>query len=160
MKRIIKQIVDHNVKPTDLKKRLYHIYYKNKTTSLLLPRSPRQERKKLRSKSPSRASATRAADGRLVLDMDGQTARWAELFMVDSPIGQLHTLDYGQESSTVGSNTQLMSNDHQNINDTYRANLYQTFHKIANPLEGSAAREGREARLSIEALNRGRGKDT
>lgn len=39
-----------------------------------------------------------------------------------------------RESSTVGSNTQLMNNEHQNINDTYRANLYQTFHKIANPL--------------------------
>ncbi|MPC29093.1 Cadherin-23 [Portunus trituberculatus] len=38
------------------------------------------------------------------------------------------------ESSTVGSNTQLMNNEHPNINDTYRANLYQTFHKIANPL--------------------------
>ncbi|XP_045137140.1 cadherin-23-like [Portunus trituberculatus] len=39
-----------------------------------------------------------------------------------------------RESSTVGSNTQLMNNEHPNINDTYRANLYQTFHKIANPL--------------------------
>ncbi|XP_069185641.1 cadherin-23 isoform X4 [Procambarus clarkii] len=39
-----------------------------------------------------------------------------------------------RESSTVGSNTQLMNHEHQNINDTYRANLYQTFHKIANPL--------------------------
>ncbi|XP_071547485.1 cadherin-23 isoform X3 [Panulirus ornatus] len=39
-----------------------------------------------------------------------------------------------RESSTVGSNTQLMNHEQQNINDTYRANLYQTFHKIANPL--------------------------
>ncbi|XP_050735758.1 cadherin-23-like isoform X6 [Eriocheir sinensis] len=39
-----------------------------------------------------------------------------------------------RESSTVGSNTQLMGHEQQNINDTYRANLYQTFHKIANPL--------------------------
>ncbi|KAG0723665.1 Dipeptidase 3 [Chionoecetes opilio] len=51
--------------------------------------------KKLRSKSPSRASAIRAADGRLVSDMDGQMARWAEyfeqLFTVDPPTEQLHT---------------------------------------------------------------------
>ncbi|KAG0721629.1 hypothetical protein GWK47_046104 [Chionoecetes opilio] len=51
--------------------------------------------KKLRSKSSSRASAIRAADGRLVSDMDGQMARWAEyfgqLFTVDPPIEQLHT---------------------------------------------------------------------
>ncbi|KAG0721937.1 hypothetical protein GWK47_045438 [Chionoecetes opilio] len=51
--------------------------------------------KKLRSKSPSRASAIRTADGRLVSDMDGQMARWAEyfgqLFMVDPPTEQLHT---------------------------------------------------------------------
>ncbi|KAG0714390.1 hypothetical protein GWK47_014255 [Chionoecetes opilio] len=51
--------------------------------------------KKLRSKSPCRASAIRAADGRLVSNMDGQMARWAEyfgqLFTVDPPIGQLHT---------------------------------------------------------------------
>ncbi|KAK4293967.1 hypothetical protein Pmani_033375 [Petrolisthes manimaculis] len=39
-----------------------------------------------------------------------------------------------RESSTVGSNTQLMNHEQQNINETYRANLYQTFHKIANPL--------------------------
>ncbi|KAG0724898.1 Transposon TX1 uncharacterized protein [Chionoecetes opilio] len=51
--------------------------------------------KKLRSKSPSRASAIRTADGRLVSDMDGQMARWAEyfgqLFTVDPPSEQLHT---------------------------------------------------------------------
>ncbi|KAG0712996.1 TBC1 domain family member 16 [Chionoecetes opilio] len=51
--------------------------------------------KKLRSKSPSRASAIRTADGRLVSDMDGQMARWAEyfgqLFTVDPPTEQLHT---------------------------------------------------------------------
>ncbi|KAG0720330.1 putative uncharacterized transposon-derived protein F52C9.6 [Chionoecetes opilio] len=51
--------------------------------------------KKLRSKSPSRASAIRAADGRLVLDMDGQMARWVQyfgqLFTVDPPTEQLHT---------------------------------------------------------------------
>ncbi|KAG0720355.1 Protein lin-10 [Chionoecetes opilio] len=51
--------------------------------------------KKLRSKSPSRASAIRAADGRLESDMDGQMARWAEyfgqLFTVDPPTEQLHT---------------------------------------------------------------------
>ncbi|KAG0728658.1 hypothetical protein GWK47_003676 [Chionoecetes opilio] len=51
--------------------------------------------KKLRSKSLSRASAIRAADERLVSDMDGQMARWAEyfgqLFTVDPPIEQLHT---------------------------------------------------------------------
>ncbi|KAG0730600.1 hypothetical protein GWK47_003240 [Chionoecetes opilio] len=51
--------------------------------------------KKLRSKSPSRASAIRAADGRLVSDIDGQMARWAEyfgqLFTVDPPTEQLHT---------------------------------------------------------------------
>ncbi|KAG0720830.1 Organic cation transporter protein [Chionoecetes opilio] len=51
--------------------------------------------KKLRSKTQSRASTIRAADGRLVLDMDGQMARWAEyfgqLFTVDPPIEQLHT---------------------------------------------------------------------
>ncbi|KAG0700930.1 Alkylglycerol monooxygenase [Chionoecetes opilio] len=34
--------------------------------------------KKLRSKSPSRASAIQTADGRLVSDMEGQMARWAE----------------------------------------------------------------------------------
>ncbi|KAG0711917.1 Peroxisomal N(1)-acetyl-spermine/spermidine oxidase [Chionoecetes opilio] len=42
--------------------------------------------KKLRSKTPFRASAIRAADGRLVSDMDGQMARWAEYF------GQLFTV--------------------------------------------------------------------
>ncbi|KAG0710766.1 hypothetical protein GWK47_022143 [Chionoecetes opilio] len=51
--------------------------------------------KKLRSKSPSRASAIRTADGRLVSDMDGQMAHWAEyfgqLFTVDPPTEQLHT---------------------------------------------------------------------
>ncbi|KAG0713853.1 hypothetical protein GWK47_015271 [Chionoecetes opilio] len=51
--------------------------------------------KKLRSKSSSRASAIRTADGRLVSDMDGQMARWAEyfgqLFTVDPPTEQLHT---------------------------------------------------------------------
>ncbi|KAG0717717.1 Craniofacial development protein 2 [Chionoecetes opilio] len=51
--------------------------------------------KKLRSKSPSRASAIRTADGRLVSDMDGQMARWAEYFgqlvTVDPPTEQLHT---------------------------------------------------------------------
>ncbi|KAG0713027.1 Transposon TX1 uncharacterized protein [Chionoecetes opilio] len=51
--------------------------------------------KKLRSKSPSRASAIRTADGHLVSDMDGQMARWAEyfgqLFTVDPPTEQLHT---------------------------------------------------------------------
>ncbi|KAG0730189.1 Transposon TX1 uncharacterized protein [Chionoecetes opilio] len=51
--------------------------------------------KKFRSKSPSRASAIRTADGRLVSDMDGQMARWAEyfgqLFTVDPPTEQLHT---------------------------------------------------------------------
>ncbi|KAG0717135.1 Craniofacial development protein 2 [Chionoecetes opilio] len=51
--------------------------------------------KKLRSKSPSRASAIRTADGRLVSDMDGQKVRWAEyfgqLFTVDPPNEQLHT---------------------------------------------------------------------
>ncbi|KAG0730078.1 Cysteine protease ATG4D [Chionoecetes opilio] len=51
--------------------------------------------KKLRLKSLSRACAIRAADGHLVLDMDGQMARWAEhfgqLFTVDPPTGQLHT---------------------------------------------------------------------
>ncbi|KAG0722413.1 hypothetical protein GWK47_006041 [Chionoecetes opilio] len=51
--------------------------------------------KKLRSKSPSRASAIQTADGRLVSDMDGQMARWAEyfgqLFTVDPPTEQLHT---------------------------------------------------------------------
>ncbi|KAG0718569.1 Sphingomyelin phosphodiesterase 3 [Chionoecetes opilio] len=51
--------------------------------------------KKLRSKSPSRASAIRTADGRLVSDMDGQMASWAEyfgqLFTVDPPTEQLHT---------------------------------------------------------------------
>ncbi|KAG0725935.1 Retinol-binding protein pinta [Chionoecetes opilio] len=51
--------------------------------------------KKLRFKSRSRASAIRAADGRLVSDMHGQMARWAEyfgqLFTVDPPIEQLHT---------------------------------------------------------------------
>ncbi|KAG0715480.1 Craniofacial development protein 2 [Chionoecetes opilio] len=51
--------------------------------------------KKLRSKSPSRASAIRTADGRLVSDMVGQMARWAEyfgqLFTVDPPTEQLHT---------------------------------------------------------------------
>ncbi|XP_063590983.1 cadherin-23-like [Penaeus indicus] len=39
-----------------------------------------------------------------------------------------------RESSTVGSNAQLTNHEHHNINDTYRANLYQTFHKIGNPL--------------------------
>ncbi|KAG0725029.1 hypothetical protein GWK47_039408 [Chionoecetes opilio] len=39
-----------------------------------------QALKKLRSKSPSRASAIRAADGLLVSDMDGQMSRWAEYF--------------------------------------------------------------------------------
>ncbi|KAG0711256.1 hypothetical protein GWK47_021004 [Chionoecetes opilio] len=34
-----------------------------------------------RSKSPSRASAIRTADGRLVSDMDGQMARWAECML-------------------------------------------------------------------------------
>ncbi|KAG0721945.1 hypothetical protein GWK47_045409 [Chionoecetes opilio] len=52
--------------------------------------------KKLRSKSPSRASAIRAADGLLVSDMDGQMFRWVEyfgqLFTVDPPIEQLHTI--------------------------------------------------------------------
>ncbi|KAG0722305.1 hypothetical protein GWK47_044706 [Chionoecetes opilio] len=51
--------------------------------------------KKLRSKSPSRASAIRTADGRLVSDMDWQDGRWAEyfgqLFTVDPPTEQLHT---------------------------------------------------------------------
>ncbi|KAG0718622.1 Importin subunit alpha-1 [Chionoecetes opilio] len=51
--------------------------------------------KKLRSKSPSRASAIRTADGCLVSDMDGQMACWAEyfgqLFTVDPPTEQLHT---------------------------------------------------------------------
>ncbi|KAG0730476.1 Transposon TX1 uncharacterized protein [Chionoecetes opilio] len=51
--------------------------------------------KNLRSKSPSRASAIRTADGRLMSDMDGQMARWAEyfgqLFTVDPPTEQLHT---------------------------------------------------------------------
>ncbi|KAG0713949.1 hypothetical protein GWK47_015061 [Chionoecetes opilio] len=51
--------------------------------------------KKLRSKSPSWASAIRTADGRLVSDMDGQMARWAEyfgqLFTVDPPTEKLHT---------------------------------------------------------------------
>lgn len=41
---------------------------------------------------------------------------------------------YCRESSTVGSNTQLMNHEQQNINETYRANLYQAFHKIANSL--------------------------
>ncbi|KAG0722447.1 hypothetical protein GWK47_005983 [Chionoecetes opilio] len=58
-------------------------------------RSAYRALKKLRSKSPSRASAIRAADRRLVSDMDGQMARWAEyfgqLFTVDPPIEQLHT---------------------------------------------------------------------
>ncbi|XP_064108915.1 cadherin-23-like isoform X3 [Macrobrachium nipponense] len=39
-----------------------------------------------------------------------------------------------RESSTVGSNAQLTNHEQRNISDTYRANLYQTFHKIANPL--------------------------
>ncbi|KAG0711895.1 LINE-1 retrotransposable element ORF2 protein [Chionoecetes opilio] len=51
--------------------------------------------KKLRSKSPSRASANRTADGRLVSDMNGQIARWAEYFgqllTVNPPTEQLHT---------------------------------------------------------------------
>ncbi|KAG0696636.1 Vacuolar protein sorting-associated protein 13D [Chionoecetes opilio] len=51
--------------------------------------------KKLRSKSPSWASAIRAADERLVSDMDRQMARWAEyfgqLFTVDLSLGQHHT---------------------------------------------------------------------
>ncbi|KAG0716922.1 RNA 3'-terminal phosphate cyclase [Chionoecetes opilio] len=54
-----------------------------------------QALKKLRSKSTFLASAIHAADGRLVSDMDGQMARWAEyfgqLFTVDPPIEQLHT---------------------------------------------------------------------
>lgn len=49
--------------------------------------------KKLRSKSTSQVSAIRTADGRLVSDMDGQRARWAEyfeqLYMADPPNGQL-----------------------------------------------------------------------
>ncbi|KAG0727841.1 hypothetical protein GWK47_003924 [Chionoecetes opilio] len=51
--------------------------------------------KKLRFESPSRARAIRAADGRVVSEMDGQMALWAEyfgqLFTVDPPIGQLYT---------------------------------------------------------------------
>ncbi|MFV0264558.1 MAG: hypothetical protein ACK5JN_19375 [Kluyvera sp.] len=51
--------------------------------------------KKLRSKSPSRVSAIRTADGCLVLDMDGQRARWAEyfeqLYRADPPSRQLPT---------------------------------------------------------------------
>ncbi|KAG0716086.1 hypothetical protein GWK47_010475 [Chionoecetes opilio] len=54
-----------------------------------------QALKKLCSKSPSRTSAIRAADGCLVSNMDGQMARWNEfseqLFTVDPPIGQFHT---------------------------------------------------------------------
>ena len=48
---------------------------------------------KLRSKSTPRVSAVRSADGRLVSDVAGQRARWAEyfgqLYMADPPTGQL-----------------------------------------------------------------------
>ena len=51
--------------------------------------------KKLRSKSTSRVSAIRTADGCLILDADGQMARWAEyfeqLFKVNPPSGRLQT---------------------------------------------------------------------
>ncbi|XP_076057455.1 cadherin 88C isoform X2 [Oratosquilla oratoria] len=39
-----------------------------------------------------------------------------------------------RESSTVGSQAQLTNHEQRNIHDTYRANLYQTFNKMANPL--------------------------
>ena len=49
--------------------------------------------KKLRSKSTPQVSAIRSADGRLVSDMAGQQARWAEyfeqLYMAEPPTGQL-----------------------------------------------------------------------
>ncbi|KAG0726185.1 LINE-1 retrotransposable element ORF2 protein [Chionoecetes opilio] len=62
--------------------------------------------KKLRSKSPSRASAIRTADGRLVSDVDGQMARWAEyfgqLFTVDPQTEQLHTTGLHAELLKAG----------------------------------------------------------